>query len=719
MRYIFLLLALLFSVDAHAQTLVGDRVRLNNGPCVMSSGSGTPEGAVSGSVCDLYLDTTTGVLYAKWSGIDSTNGWDVGHNANARINGSLSVSGNSDFGGHLTSPAYVSQLTGWRITSLGEGDFRYLFVDELHAKSFIADLEQALAGGQLVCKSVAVLGQNFTNPAPGGTADIVLRDLPSAENMAVFESGDWIGVRLFSRAGGALEIAETYGTVSGYADQAGGTQVWTFTRGSGANAGTQTTGAVVQVEAIVIDYGTSGNGCHETNAIDGIYGLNSPYAQTWTWTTSPISSNRVLRTRSGNLRGITGVSNEYGFLGGTYAATGGQYIKASSQGVELHGVNLSLWDGSTRTFYMDRATPYFSMGNPAPTTYGSGIGLWQGKDAGVYKWRLGNPAGNRIEWDGTNLNIVGTVTVTGGVAWSDITGRPTELTDGRISAALASTGRLLNAVNASPSGSGLFLGADYMGFYSGGAWRTYMDSSGNFYLGGASGALQWNAGTGTLTIAASTVSGNGSGLTSINGGNIQTDTITASQIAANAITTSELNASSVTAAKLNVTSLTSITANIGGTLTAGTISGVTIDGSTIIGGAGNEVLIDSSGITVDAGLGSSDGYKFEGAGIGMFYDTSVNVIYTKASGGFNWERSSAALAYTSLGFFSNSGDNLGRSGNRWGSFFGTTIDITGNGQVDSDFLVDGVIYSTALAGSGRRYLCIENNGAITADNVAC
>ena len=39
--------------------------------------------------------------------------------------------------------SYASQLTGWRATYAGEADFRYLFVDEMHAKSFIADLEQA------------------------------------------------------------------------------------------------------------------------------------------------------------------------------------------------------------------------------------------------------------------------------------------------------------------------------------------------------------------------------------------------------------------------------------------------------------------------------------------------------------------------------------------------------------------------------------------------
>ena len=53
---------------------------------------------------------------------------------------------------------------------------------------------------------------------------------------------------------------------------------------------------------------------------------------------------------------------------------------------------------------------------------------------------------------------------------------------------------------ATPAGAGLFLGSDYMGYYSGAVWKTYMDNSGNFYLGGASGPLQWAEASSSLTI---------------------------------------------------------------------------------------------------------------------------------------------------------------------------------------------------------------------------
>jgi len=51
-----------------------------------------------------------------------------------------------------------------------------------------------------------------------------------------------------------------------------------------------------------------------------------------------------------------------------------------------------------------------------------------------------------------------------------------------------------------PTGTGLFLSATNLGYYDSPNWKTYMDSSGNFYLGGTSGKLQWVAATDTLTI---------------------------------------------------------------------------------------------------------------------------------------------------------------------------------------------------------------------------
>jgi hypothetical protein len=228
---------------------------------------------------------------------------------------------NTWIAGYIGTETYTSQTTGWRIDSAGGGDFRYLFTDEMHAKSFIADLEQALAGGQIISKSVAMLGKPFTAPAAGGSTTLWPRDLPSAPDMAVFQSGDIVRIRTFSRSAGSLSISDCWGVVTSYADGSGadsGLQSWTFTRSASPNAGAMASGTVVPVDAIVLDYGVSGNGIWETNAIDGAYGVNSPYTQAVQWTGHPATGS-VVRYRAGKLdgwgSGYAG-TNTFGFVAG-------------------------------------------------------------------------------------------------------------------------------------------------------------------------------------------------------------------------------------------------------------------------------------------------------------------------------------------------------------------------------------------------------------------
>jgi len=153
----------------------------------------------------------------------------------------------------INTDNYVSQLAGLHLGYDGSIDCRYLYTEQLHAKAFIADLEQALAGAQIITKSVSLLAQPFTAPYPGSATQLVVKDLPSAPNMAVFESGDTVRVRQFSRAGGGLNITDCWGTVTGYTDGGGadeGKQGWTFTR-----SGTSTNNTIAQVA----NYGAANN----------------------------------------------------------------------------------------------------------------------------------------------------------------------------------------------------------------------------------------------------------------------------------------------------------------------------------------------------------------------------------------------------------------------------------------------------------------------------
>ncbi len=333
---------------------------------------------------------------------------------------------NHSWTGNLQHPDYASQTSNWRISGAGAADFRYLFADEMHVKSFIADLEQALAGGQIISKSVAVLSRNFTAPAAGGTATLYVWDLPSAEDMAVFQSGDLVRLRSFSRASGSLTVADCWGVVTSYSNLTGKEQSWTFTRSAAPNAGAMSAGATVQADSLALDYGTTGNGFHEINAIDGAYAVNSPYSQVVTWSGHP-ASGQTVRTRTGNLTGLafpSGPANEYGFYAGNGRQVADQYVRISTWGSELHNLPLRLYAGGVATVAIDPSYPSIAVGdNAANVTYDAdtNAGFFVGKrpSTGEYTFRLGDEA-QYIKWDGATLTISGVIRIVDG---SDVASR--------------------------------------------------------------------------------------------------------------------------------------------------------------------------------------------------------------------------------------------------------------------------------------------------------
>jgi len=299
---------------------------------------------------------------------------------------------------------YVSQTTGWRIDSTGGADFRYLFVDELHAKAFIADLEQALAGGQIISKSVAMLGADFTAPAAGGTATLTVRDLPSAPNMAVFQSGDIVRLRTFNRSGGSLTIADCWGVVTAYADQPNGTQTWTFTRSTAPNAGAITAGTVMPTDSIALDYGTTGNGFYEVNAIDGNYAVNSPYAQIVSWSSHP-ATGQTVRLRLGNLRGLFSQPNEYGMYAGDGTGSTNAYLRLSNLVNLLQNIPIKQYESGTLTTQVSTsgglALQAYTLSAPnneyRAVSWYDNLGAGTGQASRLYTTRFGGQT--QARWD--------------------------------------------------------------------------------------------------------------------------------------------------------------------------------------------------------------------------------------------------------------------------------------------------------------------------------
>lgn len=197
----------------------------------------------------------------------------------------------------------------------------------------------------------------------------------------------------------------------------------------------------------------------------------------------------------------------------------------------LHAANITLAGGST--------SPYISLGQGDGTTVDQSYneeGIFLGVTGGTPKLSLKNAAGNRyLKWDGSDLEIAGNITITGGNA-ATTTDVNNSVLSGSAAASSAQSAGETAAANAAasasvvqgnvdglniptvpttfnpnnltnagtPSDTGLHLGADKMGFYntaSPAGWKAYLDNNGNFFLGAGSAIpFSFTAATGVLNV---------------------------------------------------------------------------------------------------------------------------------------------------------------------------------------------------------------------------
>lgn len=296
----------------------------------------------------------------------------------------------------ISTSTWASGSLGWGINTDGEADFRKVYADAFVVESFITEVELALAGSQIVLKSASSLKQPFIL---GSDTRIMVRPIAGIVGQ-VFDDGDYVRMRYIN----AFTILEVWGTVvydsgSSTAD----TQAFLFTRVAGETTGTFPEGIPV------LDYGVPGDGYVETSAIDSA----APWVQVGTWATNPYTpGNHTIHTRMGNLEGLSvGDTAEFGIIAQRGTT---QYVALSNQRLEAHGMAFMLYSGATVTMKLDPATPSLAMGNPLPTSSAVNTGIWMGLELGVYKFRVGNPSGDQLLWNGTSLAITGDITADGG-----------------------------------------------------------------------------------------------------------------------------------------------------------------------------------------------------------------------------------------------------------------------------------------------------------------
>jgi len=182
---------------------------------------------------------------------------------------------------------------------------------------------------------------------------------------------------------------------------------------------------------------------------------------------------------------------------------------------------------------------YVRAGVLQSSNWGATTGSQFNLDDGTFK--LGGSDSPKLSWDGSTLSIQGYLagetlddvpdgTTYGRVLKTDISaghiilsaceGDLDDIADGttykrttaeekegasRAYSGLDSSGRLVTAVLPStpvstPGTSGLYLGSDYLGYFDGSTWKTYMDNTGRLYLDGTNGYLHWDPSLDSLEI---------------------------------------------------------------------------------------------------------------------------------------------------------------------------------------------------------------------------
>lgn len=260
--------------------------------------------------------------------------------------GNITATGNTDiYSGTQTSGGlnvYSSRLTGWHITNNGLVDIRNLYVDELHAKAFIADLEMVQAGSVILTKSVSKIDSiSFVVPTASTSSTLVVEEYSDFTGH-IFITNDTVLIRTFSRnAGNSITIGSVWGSVTYLYRNASNnppTQTYTFTRLGGIDSGNVSSGTIIPKGTLVLSFGQGAGGYIEQTVVDA---AGSPYWRTISYSAvEKVAANTTTeRLRLGNQG-----SNNFGLLGRD--GQGKTVLRLDQNGFLAAG-----WTGDTTGFF--------------------------------------------------------------------------------------------------------------------------------------------------------------------------------------------------------------------------------------------------------------------------------------------------------------------------------------------------------------------------------
>ena len=252
--------------------------------------------------------------------------------------------------------------------------------------------------------------------------------------------------------------------------------IYTITRDKNSDYGADSN-PIWKKGMAVVNYKQSGDGGIFMTSSES----NAPFINIFKHTGSPWSSIDTV-TRFGNLNGFLGYSTD---LYGIAIGEAEKYLKYDpTNGLRIKG-DITITGGNASITYYQATEPGSSGDSSTPKDGDFWVDTDDGNKTYVY--------------DSGSWNLTSSLGITD------------------------SNGKITTA--ATPSGEGLYLGSSYMGYYSGSAWQTYIQSNGNFlFQGDGSNYVQWDGADLTVrgTLNADDINvGTLSGIT-IQGNTIQT-----------------------------------------------------------------------------------------------------------------------------------------------------------------------------------------------------